>query len=159
MTLRNIELNQGNLTLQSLSAVAQQNDRTLGVLFFPDRCASASSSVAVSMNVITDGFESWKIHFFELVDEFRRTLDPRLTLLPPVSQLDARLRALLSSIALDLANEAEMDPPDWAQKPYFLDLPWFPAGAESLKASALVESPVFYRKNNIFVLENFLRRT
>jgi hypothetical protein len=39
-----------------------------------------------------------------------------------------------------------------------LDSPWFVAGIENLKASALVESPVRFRKRNIFVLANFLER-
>jgi hypothetical protein len=32
------------------------------------------------------------------------------------------------------------------------------AGRESLKAMALVESPVWFRRRNIFVLGNFLDR-
>jgi len=51
-----------------------------------------------------------------------------------------------------------MHAPDWAQKDHCLPEPWFVAEMESLKASALVESPAYYKKNNIFVLENFLKR-
>jgi hypothetical protein len=43
-------------------------------------------------------------------------------------------------------------------RPLFLPDPWFVAGIENLKASALVESPVQFRRNNIFVLGNFLSR-
>jgi len=36
--------------------------------------------------------------------------------------------------------------------------PWFVSGMESLKAIALVESPLQFRIRKIFVLENFLSR-
>jgi hypothetical protein len=36
--------------------------------------------------------------------------------------------------------------------------PWFVSGMESLKAIALVESPLPFRLRKIFVLENFLSR-
>jgi hypothetical protein len=42
--------------------------------------------------------------------------------------------------------------------PLLLPAPWFVAGVENLKASALVESPVQFRRNNVFVLGNFLAR-
>lgn len=42
--------------------------------------------------------------------------------------------------------------------PLTLPEPWFVAGVENLKATALVESPLPFRRNNIFVLGNFLSR-
>jgi hypothetical protein len=39
-----------------------------------------------------------------------------------------------------------------------LEEPWFVTGIENLKAMAIVESPVFFRRRLIFVLENFLSR-
>jgi hypothetical protein len=39
-----------------------------------------------------------------------------------------------------------------------LPRPWFVAGVENLKATALVESPLPFRRNNVFVLGNFLSR-
>lgn len=93
-----------------------------------------------------------------LVDEFRRTLDPRLLLLPPVRDLALELKALLASIVMSLCGEAGMNVPGWARKRHPLPTPWFVAEVESLKAMALVESPLPFRRNNIFVLDNFLQR-
>ena len=94
----------------------------------------------------------------ELVDGFRRTLDPRLLLLPPPPGLPAELHALLASVVLALCWEAGIDPPSWARVRRFLPRPFFPSETESLKASALVESPLAFRRNNIYVLDNFLER-
>lgn len=33
--------------------------------------------------------------------------------------------------------------------------PWFVTGIENLKAIAIVESPVFFRRRKIFTLQNF----
>ena len=48
--------------------------------------------------------------------------------------------------------------PQWTAAVGCLDRPWFVSGFESLKASALVESPVPFRSRNVFVLANFLER-
>lgn len=93
-----------------------------------------------------------------LVDEFRRTLDVRLIFLPPPSELDKSLSAMLSSIVLYLCDEAEIEAPTWAKKRVDLPTPWFVSETESLKAMAILESPLVFRRNNIFVLENFLER-
>jgi len=159
MTLRSVESDSGNLTLESLGVVAEGLNRKLAILLYPEEePISECSVVAVSIKVKADGFDSWVGHFMEFVDEFRRSLDPRLLILPPVSGLDLKLKALLASIVLELSAEINMDPPQWSKRSYFLEQPWFLSETESLRASALVESPVYYRKNNIFVLENFLRR-
>jgi hypothetical protein len=42
--------------------------------------------------------------------------------------------------------------------PHALSEPWFVSGMENLKASALLESPLPFRRNNVFVLGNFLSR-
>ncbi|RIL10041.1 MAG: hypothetical protein DCC75_05205, partial [Proteobacteria bacterium] len=134
-------------------------DRKVNVVLTPKkRCFSEYSTIAVAMKVQQAGFESWKLHFMELVDEFRRTLDARLILLPPPKDLEARLTALLASIVRTLCFEAKMDTPEWAARRYFLESPWFVSGIEALKASALLESPMAFRTNNIFVQDNFLSR-
>ncbi len=148
----------GNLTLGSLSSLADFFRRDVEVLITPPDIRSEYSTVAVALSVERDGFESWKIHFFNLVDEFRRTLDPRLTLLPPPKSLAPELTSLLAAIVKDLSEEVGMAPPPWALKRRFLPRPWFVSGINSLKASALLESPLHYRANNIFVHSNFLAR-
>ena len=52
----------------------------------------------------------------------------------------------------------KISPPKWAQSMTALNKPWFVSGMESLKASALLESPLGFRAKNIFVHENFLER-
>ena len=160
MTLRSVELGSEKLSLQSCGLVAQSLAQEMALITWPHdgEMHSEYTTVAVGMKVQQSGFESWKLHFFELVDEFRRTLDPRLILLPPPLNLDSRLRALLASITLSLCDEAEFDAPNWASRSHYLDHPWFISGVENLRAMAILESPVYFRKNNIFVLENFLRR-
>jgi hypothetical protein len=132
--------------------------RVLLALVPPSPAVSDCSTVAVSCAVVRDGFESWKIHFMNLVDEFRRHHDVRLVLMPPISALDPRLKALLASIVYTVCAEVDLEPPEWSCLEYFLPKPWFVSGIESLKASTLVESPFSFRRNNIFVQENFLRR-
>lgn len=158
VTLRQIESKKATLEIQSLLPVSHSLDRQVAILGYPDEIATEYSTVAASMKILRDGFESWKIHFMDMVDEFRRTLDPRLILLPPVADLDFRLKSLLASIASELALEAEIDTPEWSKKRHTLVKPWFVAEMETLKASALIESPVVFRRNNIFVLNNFLHR-
>lgn len=159
ITLRQVEARRPSATLDTLIKIAQGLERRLAVLLTPqEECDSDLSTVAVSLKVVRDGDESWKSHFFEMVDEFRRTLDPRLLLLPPSRSLAAPLRALLASMALALCEETGIDFPEWANKGYFLDRPWFPSETESLKATACLESPLWFRRNNIFVLGSFMER-
>jgi hypothetical protein len=77
------------------------------------------------------------------------------------SRLHTRKRKLgsLTENAVDtLAAEHGWDPPDWSRGVAPLPRPWFVSGIENLKASALVESPVCFRRRNLFVLSNFLSR-
>ena len=53
-------------------------------------CNSDYSTYAVSLKVQHDGFDSWKIHFFNFVDEFRKSWDVRLILLPQPLSLDLK---------------------------------------------------------------------
>jgi hypothetical protein len=99
----------------------------------------------------------WRYWLFEWVDEFRRTHDPSL-LAAPAEGLTAELRALQAAVAETLATETGLPLPLWCDGVGTLPEPWFVAGMESLKASALVESPLPFRRRNIFVLANFLSR-
>lgn len=158
-TLRSLESGVGNPTIQSMDTLAKFMGRKLEILLLPPKdCVSDHSSVAVSMKVTIDGPDSWKIHFMEMADEFRKTQDPRLVLLPPVGSLPPKLKALLASMVLRLCGELNLAPPEWAERRHFLNTPWFPSGVESLKATALLESPLEFRLNNIFVQGNFLSR-
>jgi transcriptional regulator with XRE-family HTH domain len=158
-TLRSLERDPRGAKLAHLEDLARLLGRGVVLAIVPDDAApSELSTVAISLAVIRDGFDSWKLHFMDLVDEFRRAGDVRLLMLPPVSTLDVKLRALMASIAYALCAEAGIEAPQWSQREYYLDRPWFVAGIESLKASAMIESPLSFRRNNIFVLANFMMR-
>lgn len=116
------------------------------------------STKDIALKVKRDGFASWKIHFMELVDEFRRTSNINLVEMEPGEDLNSKLKALLASIVNMLCFELKLAIPKWAEKRYFLDTPWFVSECESLKASAILESPLPFRANNIFVFKNFLTR-
>ena len=158
-TLRSVEAGNSSATLHSYLQVGDSLDReTLLLSVNPNPFFSEYSTLGVCMKVQMGNTESWKQHFFDLVDEFRRTLDPRLLLLPPPSDFEQKPKALLSSIVFELCVEASMDVPKWAEHPTFLEKPWFLSDMENLMAMALLESPLAFRRNNIFVLDNFMRR-
>lgn len=148
-----------NISVESLSAIANALNQDMAVLFYPKTEPLVQfSAIAVSIDVVKDGFDSWKIHFMNYVDEVRRSHDPRLMMLPPIPSLDQRLQSLLASMTCELCFELQIDAPSWVATVRYLDQPWFPSGMESMKATAIVESPYSFRKNNIFVLQNFLTR-
>jgi len=147
-----------NLTCSSINQIAEHFNREVDIVMGCPEIFSEYSTVAVIYKIERDGFDSWKTHLFDLVDEFRRTADTRLILLPPPASADTKIIALLNSTVRALCNEVEITPPSWALRRHFLSTPWFLAGMNSLKASALLESPLPFRANNIFVHSNFLER-
>ena len=158
LTVRQLESAKGNPTVDSLQKAAAILDRELWVLAVPRNDPSQDSAVSVSWKVMRDGFDSWKIHFMNFVDEFRRDLDPRLILLSPPTELEPKLTALIASMSFALCEEAGFPPPAWVARTHFLESPWFVSGVENLKAISLLEAPVAFRRNNIFVMENFMKR-
>jgi hypothetical protein len=158
MSLRKLKRGAGNVTLCVIRNLTDFLKLDLNIIAAPLECDSDYSTVATAYKVQRDGSESWKIHYMDFVDEFRRSLNPMLIILPPPRSFDAKLKALLASLVRYLCNEIEMPCPRWACKRYYLASPWFPSGVESLKASAIVESPIEFRSNNIYVHNNFTAR-
>lgn len=144
--------------LQPLLKVMHHLGQSLLLASFPSDHTPMNSTVAISFKIAQDGEDSWKIHLMNMVDEFRASLDMRLILLPPDPVVSPQVRALIASTVIYLCEEAFVSPPSWARQTPALENPWFVSGIESLKASALLESPVSFRSKNIFVLENFLQR-
>ena len=100
---------------------------------------------------------NWRVHLMDFVDDFRHYRNPA-AVAEPVRFTHPQLDPLLASTAEKLCDELGIVSPDWlAGVPACKD-PWFVAGVESLKAIALVESPLRFRIRKIFVLENFLSR-
>ncbi len=157
-TIRKILSLDPSLRISSLKSAADYFNQTLAVLAYPKDNTPDCTSVAFGYRVERDGFDSWKIHLMDLVDEFRNTTDIRLFFLPPDKSCPHDLQALLAATILELCQEVSITPPEWPRKIKPLKKPWFVAGIESLKASALLESPVAFRSKNIFVHSNFLAR-
>ena len=112
----------------------------------------------VSSQICRDGESSWKIRLFDFVDAFRRKPGPNLVASPPIEATPERIRCLLASTVETLCEEFGIQTPWWTRAVGRVTIPWFVAGVENLKAMALVESPIHFRKRNIFVLDNFLNR-
>lgn len=112
----------------------------------------------ISERMVKEGVGSWKIWLFNFVDAFRREKSFQYIEAPPVAGLPPKLQALSASVVETLCDELSMEIPSWCVGIASLPSPWFVAGVENLKAMALLESPVHFRKRNIFVLSNFLER-
>jgi len=102
----------------------------------------------------------WEITFFDFVDSFRRNTENKSYLIqdPPTSTGDSKLDSLLKSMVLYLCDEANLLPPEWAEEDGWLAEPWFVCGLPRLVSFSLVETPIRFKQNNIFVLSNFMDR-
>ncbi len=101
--------------------------------------------------------DHWEIPFKQFVDDFRRERDLSALALPDFRG-NPRVAALMASTIEYLCREQGLANPDWTWQVPALERPWFVSGFESLKALAIAESPVQYRRRLIFVLSNFLER-
>lgn len=101
--------------------------------------------------------QNWVIHLMDFVDDFRhhKNLD---AVKEPFDLNNEKMDAMLASTASQLCSELNIQIPDWLWEVPSCKDPWFVAGMDSLRAIALVESPVYFRLRKIFVLENFLSR-
>jgi hypothetical protein len=102
--------------------------------------------------------KNWEIPFFNFVDDVRYCKDISRLLPEPLKLSNPRFDALLASTVEALCAELRLKTPAWVWEVPGLEEPWFVTGIENLKAMAIVESPVFFRRRLIFVLENFLSR-
>lgn len=101
--------------------------------------------------------EHWCIPLMDFVDDFRYAKDKKL-IEEPFAIDNERFDALLASTIEYLCDELGIETPAWVWEVPACKTPWFVSGMENLKAITLVESPVYFRRRKIFVLENFLDR-
>ncbi len=103
----------------------------------------------------------------DLIDDFRLrsgTADEKLALVNEApewmnSESHADGNAYLAAVAETLCREVSLSPPAWTESPCcYLHRPWFAGGLETLKAILLAESPVPFRRRNLFVSANALAR-
>lgn len=111
---------------------------------------------AVKQQMLSDP-KHWALFLMDFVDDFRYYKDPQ-AITEPLAYTDPRLDPLLASTVESLCDELGLDTPDWLAAVPACATPWFVSGVESLKAIALVESPLRFRIRKIFVLKNFLSR-
>jgi len=103
----------------------------------------------------------------DLLDDFRiraKTPEAKLSLVSeePEQVTGAGLwhiNAYLAALAEALCREAGLEPPQWISKPaYFLERPYFAGELESVKALLIGESPAVFRKRNLFVSADAMKR-
>ena len=160
-TLQLIESGHHNPRLATLEKISRvlglskgEIQRAIAASFFK----KSDSIETISQRIAGEGEDSWKHWLFEFVDTFRHHPTLSLVEAPPSSRVSLRIQCLLASTVEFLCVERKITPPWWCHGVETLPSPWFVSGSESLKAMALLESPLPFRKRNIFVLDNFLSR-
>ena len=160
-TLQLLEGGRGNPSLEVLAKLAEALSLS-GPQFraYVDEYFSclADSVYIVSRKIMEEGEKSWKTHLFNFVDAFRDKPDARLIDTPPCSRLSVKLKALITGVVETLCGEKGLSSPEWCVGVEPLSVPWFVAGLENLKTLAIAESSLHFRKRNIFVLADFLKR-
>jgi hypothetical protein len=75
------------------------------------------------------------------------------------ARIDPIHDAYLAAVAEHLALRFGLPVPQWVEEPHrFLAMPFFAGGLENLKAILLVESPLAFRRRQIFISANALSR-
>ena len=99
----------------------------------------------------------WKVVLMDFVDDFRFHKDPA-AIEQAFEPSDDKRDAAFSAVIETLCDELGLPIPSWLQQVPNSHEPFFVAGLENLKATALVESPIRFRVRNVFVLANFRTR-
>ena len=97
------------------------------------------------------------VYLMDFVQDFLREKNYQM-IQQPIHRSHPPLDALIASTVEALCINENIDQPEWVSKIPSVKEPYFVSGVESLKAIALVESPLSFRRRNVFVLENFLTR-
>lgn len=99
----------------------------------------------------------WKVHFYDFVDDFRYRKNLE-AISEPFEIDNSKFDALLASTVETLCAEMNLKTPDWTRDVPACEKPFFVAGFENLKATAIVESPLVFRIRKVFVTASFLQR-
>lgn len=99
----------------------------------------------------------WKIPLMDFVDDFRHYKDIN-AIAKPFALSDEEKDAVFAGVIETLCDELGFQIPAWLADVPPCRKPLFLSRMESLKAIAIVESPVRFRIRKVFVLENFLFR-
>lgn len=158
-TIQLLEKGEHDARLSTLAKIARALGRPeSGVSRALEEALSPRSGTLAEASAALAKGPDWKGPFFDFVDGFRRSPDAASIGEAPAPGLSSPMLALLASTVEELCAERGMSPPLWCAGVRALREPWFVSGMESLKASALAESPARFRRRNIFTLSNFLER-
>lgn len=100
-----------------------------------------------------------KILISEFIDNFNKSgIDERIRLIadPPVDLPKKHLQAYLAAVVDFLCHRDKIEIPKWTKEIYLTE-PFF-YGGEKLKAILISESPVAFRRRNLFVSSNAVMR-
>lgn len=113
--------------------------------------------------VLADGRdqEAWR-WLLQLTDDFRASSPAgRRALVARAPELvgDGRYDAALAALVEHLCAEADAPVPRWTDAPgRFAEPWWFPADLEGLRAAALRDSPISFKRHGVFVTANAWNR-
>lgn len=104
-----------------------------------------------------DGYGDFDILFRDFLHEFNyNPTEDRLNEEPLI--IDKIKNAFLAATAEQLAYQNDFNIPEWVYKEkYFLDEPFFAISSQGFKPLLIMESPVPFRKRNIFITKNALK--
>jgi len=121
------------------------------------RRPASLAEVAALTNETPDAFDGL---ISEFLDEFYLRPDARQSMImDEPSSLGQFRDTWLAAVAEHLARRWNLEIPAWVDQPHrFLDRAYFAGGLENLKAILLAESPLAFRKRQIFVEAEPLRR-
>ncbi len=113
-------------------------------------------------------FKVGEFHYYcaDLIDRFNRAgLQEKLKITEKFPYTEKFITedeinsAYLAGVVEELCKRDGIRIPEWVHDPkYFLKTPFFGGGLESIKAFLIVESPLGFRRRNIFVSENAIVR-
>lgn len=115
----------------------------------------------IELDVIEEFFKGdWKLALGEIILHVRRTKSLTGFEVKPSEQSGKpELIALLAATLHYLAHEQGIETiPPWVSTAYSLQHAWFPAELKSMRAMAIAESPLEFRRNDIFILHDLFDR-
>lgn len=112
--------------------------------------------ISVKAEIAPDMFSLYVGDFLDAY--YSATADDRSNMIAqePVMLRPYRLSVYLAAMAEHLAYHDGLPVPEWT-KNYSLETPYF-YGGERMKAILLIESPIAFRRRNLYVSENALSR-
>jgi len=100
--------------------------------------------------------EDRDIFLMNFVNDFRYHRDMRAVQKPFETGFDDQEEAMLAGVVESLCDEVRIEPPEWTKTVPACKVPYFRHELERLQEITIKESPLRFRRRNVFVLANFL---